>query len=324
MGFDQGDARGDRVAGSCAACGVALAGRYCHACGQDTMARPAPLRQMAVEVATSYSPIDGKLARTLAVLVLRPARLLEAYRAGAGSLYVTPLKLFVATTALFLAVMNFSGTTLYQATWKAIPGQTQVAVHDPVADEVVIEGARYEERWLQPHIDPPVDESVMEALRVAAATATDPAARASFLLEITTVRTEELMNQRLSAWLPNLMWLLMPAYAALLAMFFGRKRLFLEHVIFGMWAHAATFMMMMGVAFLNGRGLNLPAWAVAVPYLVYFVPAASGYYGVSLLGALWRGVVHLTLYCLLILLPVAMIIYATGIDWAAFNAWLAA
>lgn len=308
----------------CAACDTPLIGRYCHACGQDARARPAPLKDMAVEVAKSYSPIDGKLARTLAVLVMRPGRLLEAYRAGAGSLYVTPLKLFVATTAMFLAVMNFSGTTLYQSTWFADQGRTPVAVFDPVADVVEVEGAVYTERWLQPHVEQPVDPEVAQAIRSAAVTAADPGARAAYRLEASSLRTEELMNQRLSAWLPNVIWLLMPLYAVLLMPLFGRRRLFLEHVIFAMWAHAVGFVAMMGVAFANGRGLNLPGWSVALPYLAYFAVAASRYYAMGLFAAFWRGVVHLIAYCLLVLLPVSLVIYATGVDWGAVGTWMLA
>jgi len=309
---------------ACAACETVLQGRYCHACGQDTHAKPLPLRQMAVEVATSYSPIDGKMARTLAVLLTRPGRLLEAYRAGAGSLYVTPLKLFVATTALFLAVMNFSGTTLYQSTWRVVPGETPVATHDAEADEVTVAGADYQERWLQPQVERPVDPAVESAMRQAEQRASDRTARAAFRLERTGLRTEELMNQRVSAWLPNVIWLLMPLYAGGLALLFGRRRLFLEHVIFAMWAHAVGFLLMMAVAALNGRGLGLPPWVLIPPYLAYFTIAATRYYSVSLTSAIWRGSVHLVAYTLLVLLPVAFVIYLTGVDWTALGAWMVA
>jgi Protein of unknown function (DUF3667) len=312
------------IGANCAACETPLNGRYCHACGQDTRARPVPLRQMAVEVATSYSPIDGKMARTLAVLALRPGRLLEAYRAGAGSLYVTPLKLFVATTALFLAVMNFSGTTLYQSTWRVTSGQTPVAVYDPVADMVVVNGADFQERWLKPQVRSPVDPAIGIALRQAEAQAIDNMARAAFRLEHSSLRTEELVNQRLSAWLPNVIWLLMPLYALGLIPLFGRRRLFLEHVIFAMWAHAVGFILLMGLAALNGRGLDLPPWAMLPPFFAYFTVAASRYYARPWWSALWRGVVHLIGYMLLVLLPVSMIIYMTGVDWSAFKAWMAA
>ncbi len=315
----------DRAIGaSCAACETPLHGRYCHACGQDTRAKPVPLRQMAVEVATSYSPIDGKMARTLGVLLTRPGRLLEAYRAGAGSLYVTPLKLFVATTALFLAVMNFSGTTLYQSTWRVIPGQTPLAVHDPVADMVTVQGTDYRERWLQPQVKQPVDPAIDAALRQAESQATDRTARAALRLERTSIVTEERMNQRLSAWLPNVVWLLMPLYAAFLIPLFGRRRLFLEHVIFAMWAHAVGFVILMGVAALNGRGFGLPPWSILPPYLAYFTIAAARYYDRPWWSALWRGVVHLMAYALLVLLPVSLAIYMTGMDWNALGAWLVA
>lgn len=311
------------IGATCAACETPLSGRYCYACGQDSRAKPVPLRQMAVEVATSYSPIDGKMARTLAVLLTRPGRLLEAYRAGAGSLYVTPLKLFVATTALFLAVMNFSGTTLYQSTWRAIPGQTVVAVHDPTVDMVTVDGTDYRERWLQPLVKNPVDPAIGEALLRAETETSNSTARAAFRLERTSLQTEVLMNQRLSAWLPNVIWLLMPLYAAGLIPLFGH-RLFMEHVIFAMWAHAVGFILMMAVAGLNGRGLGVPALSIVPPYLAYFTIAAARYYDKPPGSAFWRGLVHLLGYALLVLLPVAFAIYMTGVDWGAFGAWMVA
>lgn len=300
--------------GVCAACETPLAGRYCHACGQDSQARPAPLLDMAKEVATSYSLIDGKLARTLAVLAVRPGRLLEAYRAGAGSLYITPLKLFVATTALFLAVLHFSDTRLYQFTWKVVPGQTVMVTRDPRVGNIVT-GAVQQNRWLQKRIEPAVDPAVTLALQQAAAAAKTPAERTSLASVIAGNPTEEKMAQRMSDWLPNVLWLLMPLYATLLIPLFGRRRLFLEHVIFAMWAHAISFVLMMTLAGINSLGANLPAVLLILPYLAYFTVAAARYYEMSPISALWRGVVHLTAYVLLVLLPVALAIYMTVVDW---------
>lgn len=300
--------------GVCAACETPLAGRYCHACGQDSQARPAPLLAMAKEVVTSYSLIDGKLARTLAVLAVRPGRLLEAYRAGAGSLYITPLKLFVATTALFLAVLHFSDTRLYQFTWKVVPGQTVVVTRDPHMGNIVT-GAVEQGRWLQKRIEPAVDPAVTLALQQAAAAAKTPAERTSLAAVIAGNPTEEKLAQRMSDWLPNVLWLLMPLYATLLIPLFGRRRLFLEHVIFAMWAHAISFVLMMILAGINSLGPNLPAALLILPYLAYFTVAGARYYEMSPISVLWRGVVHLTAYVLLVLLPVALAIYMTVVDW---------
>ena len=309
----------------CAACETPLSGRYCHACGQDSQARPAPLREMAVQVATSYSPIDGKLARTLAVLAIRPGRLLEAYRSGAGSLYVTPLKLFVAATALFLSVLNFSDTTFFQYVWKVDePGRAVHAVYDPETMEVSVVGATAEDRWLQPRIDPAIDPEVTAAIEAGARTAPTEVARANMRYELALNVEQEKLAARLSDWLPNVLWLLMPLYAVGLVPLFGRKRLFLEHVIFAMWAHAIGFMLAMGMSAINSRGANLSAAWLAVPYLAYFTAAAARYYALSPVKALWRGIVHLAFYVFVVLLPTAVAILATVTDWNAYWTWFQA
>jgi hypothetical protein len=277
---------------------------------------------MAMQVATSYSPIDGKLARTLAVLAVRPGRLLEAYRSGAGSLYVTPLNLFVAATALFLSVLNFSDTTFFQYVWKLDePGRAVHAVYDPETMDVSVVGATDEDRWLQPRINPAIDPEVTAAIETAARTATDEATRANMRLELAMNGEQEKLATRLSGWLPNVLWLLMPLYALGLIPLFGRKRLFLEHVIFAMWAHAIVFLLAMGMSAINSQGANLSAAWLGLPYLAYFTAAAARYYGMSPAQALWRGVAHLIFYVFLVLLPTAFLILATVTDWGAWWAW---
>jgi hypothetical protein len=312
----------DHTAATCAACETPLQGRYCHVCGQDRTAKPAPLKEMVVQVATSYSPIDGKLARTFAVLATRPGRLLDAYRNGAGSLYVTPLKLFVAATALFLSVLNFSNTTLYQYVWKVTgPDAAVRAVYDPANFDVSIVGAEEQDRWLQPRIEPAIDPQIVRVLEDRARTAPMSEERAAMTYELVANEEEARVSARLSDWLPNVLWLLMPLYAVALMPLFGLRRLFLEHVIFAMWAHAVAFLLAMGVAGLNSRGLNLSGAIVLPPYLAYFTVAAARYYNVSLLQAFWRSLLHTAFYVLLVLVPAAVIIYATVMDWGAFWAW---
>lgn len=310
---------------SCAACGEILVGRFCHACGQDTRIRSRPLRALLSEAFSELSLVDGKLARTISVLAVRPGRLLQAYRDGASSLYVTPLKLFVASTALFLAVLNFSSTTLYQYTWKVDqPGQPLTVVYDREDYEVRIAGATEQDRWLQPHVATSIDPQVTEALEAAALAATDPVEREALRYEIVSNAEEVRMTERLSAWLPNVIWLLLPFYALGLAPLFGRSGLFLDHIVFAMWAHAVAFLMAMGMAALNSRGANLNGALLALPYLGYFTVAAAHYYAMPLWQALWRAVAHLVFYVVLVLIPAAFAIYMTVMDWSAFWTWMAA
>lgn len=308
----------------CPACERLLQGRFCHDCGQDTHIRPRPLRDVATEAFTEISNLDSKAVRTMAVLAVRPGRLLEAYRAGASSRYSTPLKMFAMMTALFLAVLNFTDVQIYQALWVLDPNVTPVATADPDGVTVHITGGVYEEHWMRKRIEPAIDPRIYPALTEAAARATNEQDRQNLLYEVNIVRDQPAITDRLVTWLSNAVWLMMPLYAALLIPLFGRKRLYMEHLAFAMWAHAMAFAMLLLLALVNRLGANMEIWPLALPYLIYFTLAGSQYYGVSRLGAAWRCLVHLLLYFLFVMLPAAAVAVFFGQDMSEYWAFLQA
>lgn len=303
----------------CPACNAPLMGRYCHDCGQDTRIRPRPLRQMVLEILSETSVIDSKLARTAAALVVEPARLLGSYRSGASSRYVTPIKIFVVTTALFLLTLNFSGVMIYQYVREVLPGQgTIVATADPDGVTVHVTGTVEEVRWMQRRVTPDIDPRITRAMTDAAARATTAMDRENLEYDIQADREQSVVSERLAAWLPNAVWLLMPAYAGWLALFFGRRRLFVEHLVFSMWAHSTAFILLIGLALVNKWGGGLPVWLVLPPYLAYVAIAARRFYGFDWVGTIWRVGLHTGLYFLLVLAPAAIVVAITAMDFNAF------
>lgn len=121
------------------------------------------------------------------------------------------------------------------------------------------------------------------------------------------------MSVRLTAWLPNMLWLLMPIHAWLLGVCFG-KRLFLEHAVFALWAHATAFILLILIAALNAAGAGLIAGIAIIPYLIYLTLGATHYYAVRWYHALWRSLLHTALYLLLVMFPAVTIIYLTVMD----------
>ncbi|HZW15248.1 MAG TPA: DUF3667 domain-containing protein [Brevundimonas sp.] len=306
-------------AAACPACRAVLRGRYCHDCGQDTQARPRPLREWAAEAFSEANLIDGRTARTLAALAARPGRLLEAYRDGAGTLYQTPTKLFIVMTALFLLVLSFADVRLYQFIAKVTdPTQPVTATADPDGTTVHLGNAIQAEVWMQRRVEPAVDPAVTAAIEAAANRATSERDRQNLLYDIQANKEQGIFSERLAAWLPNMLWLLMPLYALLLAPLFGRRRLLMEHLVFAMWAHVTGFGLLILLALANKFGAGAPAWPVVFPYLAYFTLAAARYYGVDWPRALWRGAVHLALYVLLVLIPAAIVVAFTALDQQAF------
>ncbi|MBA3049062.1 DUF3667 domain-containing protein, partial [Brevundimonas sp.] len=296
---------------ACPACGVTLSGRYCHGCGQDTLARPRPLREMVEEAFSETTLIDSRLVRTVAALAARPGRLLEAYRSGAGNLYVSPIKIFVVMTALFLAVLNFSDVVIFQYVREVVPGQAVVATPDPDGVTVHVAGATERDHWMQRRVTPFIDPRVTAAIEAAIARAETPQDRANLIYELQADREQAVITERMAAWLPNALWLVMPLFAVLLAPLFGRRRLFMEHLVFAMWAHSTAFGLLILLAVVNRFGADAPAWPLLAPYLAYLVMSARAYYGLSLASAAWRCAAHTALYVGLVLLP-AMVVVAVS------------
>lgn len=310
---------------ACLACGVDLAGRYCHGCGQDTEARPRPLREWALEAFSETSLVDGRTARTLVALAVRPHRLLEAYRDGYGVRYQSPTKLFVVVTALFLLTLNFSGVALYQYVAKVIdPVAPVTARADPDGVTVHLTNVVQGEWWLQRRLEPPVDPAVTVAVAAAAEAATNERDRQNLLYENQSNREQVVIGERLAAWLPNAIWLLMPLFALLLVPLFGRRRLLMEHLVFAMWAHVAAFGLLILLVLANRAGAAWPAWPVVFPYLGYFAVAARHYYALSWWAAVWRGLAHLALYVFLVLAPASIVVAATALDMDALSAFIRA
>ena len=298
---------------TCPACATPLAGRWCHGCGQDTRARPRPLREMAHELFGEYLPVDGRWAQTAMALAVRPAQILDAYRRGASSLYVTPLRLFIGAIALFLIVLTTFDLSLYQFVWKARPGAAHVA-HVGADGEIAVTNATWEDRWLQRRLSPAIDPQVTAALERARDAERTPGVRVLYADEIESNAAIERLSVRMTAWLPNMLWLLMPIHAWLLGRCFGR-RLFLEHAVVALWAHATAFILLIIVAALNAAGANLIAGILVVPYLAYLTIAAAHYYALSWPQAIWRSLLHTTLYLLLVMLPATIVIFVTVMDW---------
>lgn len=89
----------------CANCGQSLSGAYCAACGQKDQPLRQPFHRVAVEAVTELLGIDGRLWRSLALLVL-PGRLTGAYLDGRRVRYVRPLRLYLLSTLLFFFLVN--------------------------------------------------------------------------------------------------------------------------------------------------------------------------------------------------------------------------
>jgi len=101
---DMHPAARDAAHGLCLNCGTRLMGAHCHACGQSGHVHRT-MGAIGHEIAHGVFHFEGKIWRTLPMLVLRPGELTRRYVAGERVRFVAPLAIFLFTVFLMFAVV---------------------------------------------------------------------------------------------------------------------------------------------------------------------------------------------------------------------------
>lgn len=109
----RGDAPGPRASTTCPNCGAALAGRWCHQCGQAALT-PAQrgLVGLLGEFWTQLSSLESRWWRSLALLLARPGQLSADWLAGRRRRWLSPLSLFLLCNLLYFLVGGLSDFNL--------------------------------------------------------------------------------------------------------------------------------------------------------------------------------------------------------------------
>ncbi|MGB3738569.1 MAG: DUF3667 domain-containing protein [Pontixanthobacter sp.] len=113
------DARED--AGLCLNCGTGLRGTHCHGCGQSAHVHRT-LGAFFHDLLHGVLHFEGKIWRTLPMLIWQPGRLTREYIDGARARYVSPIAMF-----LFVAFLTF-------AAWNMLGGAIEIGDADPEAE----------------------------------------------------------------------------------------------------------------------------------------------------------------------------------------------
>ncbi len=100
--------------GLCLNCGTRLIGAHCHACGQSGHVHRS-IGAIGHEIAHGVFHFEGKIWRTLPMLVWRPGDLTRRYVAGERARFVSPLALFLFTVFLMFATISAIGGDIAEA-----------------------------------------------------------------------------------------------------------------------------------------------------------------------------------------------------------------
>jgi hypothetical protein len=96
----------------CLNCGADLAGPYCHECGQHAHVHRT-LSSFFHDFLHGVLHFEGKIWRTLPLLVWKPGELTRRYIDGQRASFVSPIALFLFTVFLTFAVMGIVGDRMF-------------------------------------------------------------------------------------------------------------------------------------------------------------------------------------------------------------------
>jgi hypothetical protein len=246
---------------TCPNCGSQRVERYCSSCGQKAEPIAPTLGYFLHETTNELVNVDGKIFRSLRLLVTRPGFLTREIFAGRRASYVSPIRLYLIMSILAFAIAPF-GTFSDAANFEYIPSEGEA--FDSAQAERAAQG-------------------------------------------------QNILNNSLEVWLPRAMFLLVPAFAALVMLFRRRSGYtYPQHLYFALHAHAVFF-------FANAIDSLFEAVdranhiapivdkIMGVFFIGHFVIAFWRVYETTIWGTLWRTVSIGVLYGLVLALTLAAI-----------------
>jgi hypothetical protein len=228
----------------CLDCGAPISGRYCASCGQRTDPLHRSLREFFSEFTEGLTNFDAKLWRTLPALIAKPGLLTAEFNAGRRTRYVHPFRVYLFVTFVFFGLLAVFGkpATFVQ---RGQDGKAGVQELQQVEDAKLS----------------PLERSIV--------TGGQKLAKAS---------DREVLDQFVQR-LPQVMFALLPVAALLLKLAYGRKRYYVEHLVFVTHMHSFVFVLLGALVVLPSLPFGL---SQIIPFsitAVYFVLAVKRVYG---------------------------------------------
>jgi hypothetical protein len=271
-------------ASTCANCEAAVAGHFCHQCGQETELHPPSTREFLHEFIGHYVALEGKLWKSLGLLLFRPGRLTLEYIKGRRVRYVQPLRLYLTFSLIFFAVMKYNGHDDKVAEAKAGPRHPVAA---SAGDARPAQKADQDDEVGLVHEDRPGEmRDGTEWLRTAlgrysprlAAVVGD---KVEHFGHLSREDQGKVLTTAFYSYVPYAIFFMMPLFALYLkVLYLGSGRRYGEHLLFALHTNGFGFLAMT-LMMLVPQGFGWLEWLLGLWLTLYLPTAMRRVYGGS-------------------------------------------
>jgi hypothetical protein len=219
------------VLGQCTNCEAELPDptpAFCPACGQETQIKPPSVSEFLQQFSGTYFASEGALWRTFKLLLLKPGELTAQYLNGRRKQYVLPLRLFLSMTVVMLLSMRLVGALQMSAlddpelAAALAERPNEIALELGVVRAGMANGQFFCEGmpdWVCRRVRTKIDTSTRQLMEQV-----------------------QKVNDRIAANAGVVMFVLLPAFAGMLALLFRHRGFsYTEHLVFALHLHAFWF-----------------------------------------------------------------------------------
>jgi len=309
----------------CPNCGAEFAGPYCAHCGQERDTHRRTIAKLLGDFFEDILSFDSRILRTARALVSQPGELSCAFRDGRTQAYVPPIRLYFFVTVLFFLILSISGIAILKldvvpkhlsaaeiakiqakvnANLKganaelAKAGQSQIKIdfagggkdHDYLTTELhFFAPIDTKPRPISPEVQKTLDRLKAEMVKTDKLTKNnktgDWISQHVFNAMPLLAHDPTAVNGPLTTWIPRALFLLLPIFAGLTALFHWRQRkdyFFVDHLVFSLNMHSFAFVVLIAAVWLaqvvSGGVVGLFTLVACGAYLLF---AMKRFYGQS-------------------------------------------
>lgn len=286
---------------TCKNCGTATPGNYCQQCGQPAHVHVPSAREFLHEFLGHYVALEGKLWKSLALLLFKPGFLSREYIEGRRVRYLEPLRLYLSFSIVFFALVKLSGVELFNPDIKMAPPAASAAVGARSAPATLeVEGWENAEGY-----------DKFKKMVAGWAGSADPllGKKVERFMDRPVDVQQDAIKRAFFGYAPYAIFALMPLFAGYLKLLYlGSGRRYGEHFLFALHTNAFAFFML-SVMILVPGSWDFIRFMLFV-WLAFYLPTAMRrVYGG---GRLVTGLRWLVLMTLHLLSVIAAIVLAVG------------
>jgi hypothetical protein len=234
---------------NCHNCGAPLYGekKFCSSCGQENTQTNVPLSSLLGELIEGFFNVDSKFIRTLRVIFTRPGQIVNEFNAGKRMAYVPPLRLYFSVSVVFFLLLSVNQQSEVQK-MKDSQELKKIQKKSSKSEVFNINILVKHFSFTRQEIDqiPRFDDRQIDSLIVAKGQTPDAFSR-MIIRQTPKMMTVEGVNRlvdTLMNYISLSMFLLMPVFGGLLALFYIGQRLFyVQHLVHSIYLHCVFFML---------------------------------------------------------------------------------